>query len=163
MIRAVDAALAVLDTEARRKPDTTHGVDMKEIFSGFDPSKYEAEAEAKWGETDIFKEAARRTKKYTADDWKRHRAEQDSVYADAAAAMRSGVAPSDPKAMDIAERHRLLIDRWFYPCSTAMHRGLGELYLQDVRFSAGIDAHGDGLTAFLVAAIKANADRSGTT
>jgi hypothetical protein len=61
--------------------------------------------------------------------------------------------------MDIAERHRQLIDTWFYPCSRAMHRGLSEMYLQDERFRSAIDAHGEGLTAFLRAAIAANAGR----
>ena len=72
-------------------------------------------------------------------------------------------APAPPrptlKAMDIAERHRVLIDTWFYQCSHAMHVGRGDMYLQDARFTAGIDAHAEGLTAFLVAAIRANAAR----
>ena len=37
------------------------------------------------------------------------------------------VPPSDPDAMDVAERHRLLIDLWFYPCSVDTHRGLASL------------------------------------
>ena len=28
----------------------------------------------------------------------------------------------DAAVMDIAERHRLCIDRWFYPCSRTVHR-----------------------------------------
>jgi hypothetical protein len=51
----------------------------------------------------------------------------------------------------------LLIDRWFYPCSKAMHRGLADLYEADARFAQNIDRHGKGLTAFLAVAIRANA------
>ena len=61
--------------------------------------------------------------------------------------------------MDIADRHRLSIDRWFYPCSRAMHTGLASLYESDSRFSANIDKYESGLTEFLVAAIRANAAR----
>jgi hypothetical protein len=53
----------------------------------------------------------------------------------------------------------LLIDRWFYPCSHDIHRGLASMYESDPRFAAGIDAHAAGLTAFLAAAIRANASR----
>jgi hypothetical protein len=47
--------------------------------------------------------------------------------------------------MDIAERHRLSIDRWFYPCSPALHRGLASMYKSDDRFRQSIDKHGEGL------------------
>jgi hypothetical protein len=61
--------------------------------------------------------------------------------------------------MAAAERHRLLIDRWFYPCRPEAHRGLASLYESDPRFAAGMEAHAAGLAAFLAAAIRANASR----
>jgi hypothetical protein len=73
--------------------------------------------------------------------------------------MNGGAASTDDAAMMVAERHRLLIDRWFYPCSVDLHRGLAHLYESDHRFSAGIDGHAPGLATFLVAAIRANANR----
>lgn len=154
MIQAVDAALAMLD---RKKKGGN--MDLKKIFGGFDPSKYEDEVKERWGDTDAYKESVKRTKNYTEEDWKRLQAEQSDLYKDAFAALKSGVNPSDPKAMDIAERHRLSIDRWFYPCSHAMHEGLASLYETDSRFKENIDKHGEGMTDFLVAAIRANAKR----
>jgi hypothetical protein len=59
--------------------------------------------------------------------------------------------------MAVAERHRLLIDRWFYPCSPETHAGLASLYESDARYAEGMDRHATGLAAFLVAAIRANA------
>jgi MerR family transcriptional regulator, thiopeptide resistance regulator len=47
---------------------------------------------------------------------------------------------SGDAAMGLAERHRLLIDRWFYPCSVEAHRGLADLYEADDRFAAEIDS-----------------------
>ena len=134
-------------------------MDLKKIFDGFDPSKYEQEARERWGDTDAYKESAKRTKKYSASDWKKIKDEQVAIYKDAVAVMVSGAKPSDPKAMDIAERHRLFIDRWFYPCTHAMQLGLSSLYESDSRFAENIDKHGEGLTEFLVAAIRANAKR----
>ena len=136
-------------------------MEMKDMFDGFDPSKYEAEAKERWGTTEAYKELKKRTSRYTADDWKKLEVEQRAIYADAAAAMKAGKAPEGEEAMDIADRHRLSIDRWFYPCSVAMHCGLASMYEGDGRFAENIDKHGEGLTTFLVAAIRANADRRG--
>jgi MerR family transcriptional regulator, thiopeptide resistance regulator len=159
MIRAIDAALAVLDGDAGGEREGTT-MDMKQIFDGFDPAEYEKEAEQRWGDTDAYKESMERTKRYSADDWKRLAAEQGAVYADLAAAMKAGKQPSDDEVLEIVERHRLLIDRWFYPCSPAMQLGLAGLYENDPRFAANIDKYGDGLTGFLVEAIRENARRS---
>ena len=63
--------------------------------------------------------------------------------------------------MDIAERHRLSIDRWFYPCGAIAHAGLADLYEADHRFAATIDRHGERLTPFLAAAVRANPRRQG--
>lgn len=158
MLRAVDAALAALETARDREGDT---MDLKQIFDGFDPQKYEAEAEQRWGDTDAYAESKKRTKGYSKEDWQRCGAEQGAVYGDAFKALQAGRAPDSAEAMDIAERHRLAIDRWFYPCSYAMHRGLADMYEQDSRFAANIDKYGSGLTPFLSAAIRANAQRHG--
>lgn len=152
MIAAVDAALAFLDRPA--------GDVMERMFDGFDPAKYEVEARERWGDTDAYTEAARRTKQYTKDDWARHRAEQDAIYRGAAALLQKDANPAGEEAMAVAERHRLLIDRWFYPCAPKMHAGLASLYESDTRFADGMNAHAPGLAAFLVAAIRANAARS---
>jgi MerR family transcriptional regulator, thiopeptide resistance regulator len=160
MLRAVDAALARLDTQdgAHEKGET---MDDAALFEGFDPSKYEAEAEQRWGGTEEFRESKRRTRNYTKEDWQRITAEQAAIYADAFQARQAGKSPDDPRAMDVAERHRLSIDRWFYPCDHEMHGRLAALYEQDSRFAANIDKFGAGLTPFLAEAIRQNARRHG--
>ena len=132
---------------------------MATLFEGFDPARYEEEARQRWGATDAFVESEKRTKRYTPDDWKKLKAEQAAVYDAALGAMKSGKSATSVEAMDIAERHRLSIDRWFYPCSHAMHQGLASMYESDDRFRQSIDKHGDGLTTFLAEAIRANAAR----
>ena len=136
-------------------------MDTKELFNGFDPSKYEAEAEERWGDDRRpTRKSSARDQGYTAEDWTRQQAEQARHLRGCAAAMRRAASrPTAPAALAIAERHRLSIDRWFYPCSRAMHAGLADMYEADERFRASIDAAGEGLTAFLAAAIRANAAR----
>ena len=134
---------------------------IKEVFDGFEPSQYEAEAEQRWGEHDAYMVSKQRTTRYTEADWKRQAAEQAEVYGDAFRALQAGKMPDEPEVMDVAERHRLVIDRWFYPCSHAKHAGLSDMYEQDPRFGETIDKFGPGLTPFLAAAIRANARRHG--
>jgi MerR family transcriptional regulator, thiopeptide resistance regulator len=133
---------------------------MKKIFDGFDPDQYAEETKRRWGHTDAYKVSARRTKSYTEADWQKMRDEQAAIYADALAARDAGVRPDEPRAMDVAEQHRLSIDRWFYPCSATMHSGLADLWAADRRYADNIDKFGAGLTEYLAAAVRANAQRT---
>ena len=156
MIRCVDAALALLDEEQPRRTPT---MDMKQLFDGFDPAQYEQEVRERWGNTEAYRESTRRARSYTAADWERMKDETGAIMNDAAAALGAGNRPDDPAVMDIAERHRLSIDRWFYPCSAQMHAALADMYEADARFAANIDKYAAGLTPFWSAAIRANAQR----
>jgi DNA-binding transcriptional MerR regulator len=153
MIRAIDAALAALEETDMSEAD------MKIVFGGFDPERYAEEAKARWGRSEAYRESAQRATSYTEADWRRLEQEQAAIYADALAARADGVDPADPRAMDVAERHRQSIDRWFYTCSGAMHSGLADLWEADSRYAASIDKHGAGLTRYLAAAVRANARR----
>ena len=73
---------------------------------------------------------------------------------DLADARAAGRSAADEAVQAIVERHRLHIDRWFYPCSREMHQNLAGLYETDERFAANIDRVSEGLTEFFVAAIR---------
>jgi hypothetical protein len=76
--------------------------------------------------------------------------------------MRAGQPANGPEARALAERHRQHISRWFYPCSPAMHRGLGEMYVADERFTQTYEREAPGLAAYVHDAIVANADAQET-
>ncbi|RYZ05207.1 MAG: MerR family transcriptional regulator [Myxococcales bacterium] len=152
MVRAVNAALARLEGQE---------TDMSEIFEGFEPSRYEAEAEQRWGQTEAFRESRRRTQRFTQEDWQELAAEQQAIYAELHRLLVAGTPPTAAPSCAAAERHRLSIHRWFYPCDHEMHSKLAGLYEQDARFAQNIDKYGAGLTPFLVAAIRENAKNRG--
>jgi len=162
MIGAIDAAIEALDErDAEVPPMANKTVDFKKIFNGFDPDQHADEVKQRWGNTEGYKTAERRWKSYTEADWIKCRDEQGVVYGDAAVAMRAGTSPNDAAAMDIAERHRLCFDRWFYPCSIEMHSRLADMWETDRRFADNMDKHGGaGFTEFLAAAVRANAERA---
>lgn len=128
-------------------------------MSGHDQQRYEAEVKERWGDTEAHRESARRTRTYSREDWARINAELEGIEAGLAAAMAEGEAPEGSRAMELAEAARLHIDRWYYPCSHAMHAQLGEMYLADPRFAAHYEDRAEGLAAFVAEAIRANAAR----
>lgn len=156
MLHAVNAALTALESP---HPNPKEGAEEMQnpqrLFEGFDHQRYAGETSARWGDTNQYREAARRTKNYSAADWEQFQSDQTRLYEEMAQLMLTSTAPDSAEAAALCERHRLLIDRWFYPCGPDMHRNLADLYEADSRFSENIDKFGAGLTAFLVAAIRA--------
>jgi hypothetical protein len=63
--------------------------------------------------------------------------------------------------MDVVERHRLLIDTWFYPCPVEMHEQLGRMYAEDARFTATYERIRPGMAGYMREATAANARRGG--
>lgn len=133
-----------------------------EVFGDFDPDQYAAEAEQRWGGTDAYRESQRRTGSYTKEDWLRIKSEAEQIYRRFAEAMAAGQPADGASAMDLAEQHRAQISRWFYDCSYEIHRGLGEMYVADHRFTENIDRDAPGLAAYVRDAILANAARAGS-
>jgi DNA-binding transcriptional MerR regulator len=154
LIAAVDGAI-----DAQEKGTTMTAEEKLGVFGDFNPEAHAAESEQRWGETEAYKESMRRTKSYRKQDWETIREEAAGIYQDLAALMAAGVPASSAKAMDAAERHRGHITRWFYPCSLEIHRGLGEMYAADPRFTANVDKFAAGLSSYCRAVFAANADR----
>jgi hypothetical protein len=126
----------------------------------FDPKAHEAEARERWGGTDAYKESTRRTRSYTPEQWTAIKAELEGIESRLAELLGAGATPESDEAMDAAEAARLHIDRWYYPCSHAMHAGLAEMYTSDDRFKAHYDDRAEGLAHFVAEAIRANAVRA---
>ncbi len=158
----VDAMLALIDKTLAAMDEgiPMERSDLFEVFGDFDPAEHEAEAEARWGETAEYRESARRTRRYTKEDWARFKSESNAVNEALARLMDEGVAPADPQAMDAVERHRVLIDTWFYPCTAAAHEQLGRMYVEDARFAATYEKIRPGMAAYLRDATAANAARA---
>jgi DNA-binding transcriptional MerR regulator len=120
---------------------------------------FELEAKERWGDTEAYRISKERTKRYGKDDWARIKAEQESIFAAFAELAEEEVASTDVRAMDVAERHRLFVDRTFYPCARAMHAALGQMYVDDPRFAENFDKRRPGLAEYVRDAVIANARR----
>jgi hypothetical protein len=131
-----------------------------ELFGDFVPEDYEKEAEERWGETDAYKQSQRRAASYTKEDWLKIKEEGGAIERGLKAALEAGTAPDSEAAMDLAEQHRQQITRWFYDCSYEIHKGLGQMYVDDPRFKKHYEAIAPGLAEFVRDAVAANAARA---
>jgi DNA-binding transcriptional MerR regulator len=154
MVDSIDAALSA-DEEGNEMTND----DMLGVFGDFDAAEYAAEAAERWGETDAYRESARRTASYSKADWERMQAESGEIDRAFVALMEKGAAPESEPVMDLAERHRGHITTWFYECTPEIHLGLGRMYTADPRFREHYEQIAEGLAEYLAAAIAANAAR----
>lgn len=133
--------------------------ELKELFDGFDQKQYEEEVQQRWGQSEAYKESARRTAKYTKADWAEIKAEMESIGGDLGALV--GRDPGEAEVQAVIERHFQQINRRFYTMDATFYRNLGEMYVADHRFTENIDKVKPGLAAFWRDAIAVYCDRKG--
>jgi len=63
LLRLIDKTIAAADGGTQMSKE-----EMFEVFGKFDPAEYEDEAKQRWGDTDAYKESARRTARYSKED-----------------------------------------------------------------------------------------------
>lgn len=120
---------------------------------------YAAEAKARWGETDAYKDSQRRLAGYSkADLAKAQQAMQDATNL-VLDAMMAGLPANSPEAMAGAEAHRKSISDYWYECTFEIHTGLATMYLSDPRFMAHYEKQQAGLAKYIHDAIIANANK----
>lgn len=137
------------------------GIEMskKDMFTGFDMSeierhkeKYAEETKQRYGDTDAYKESQKRTAKYTKEDWSRIMGRQEEIYKGLAELIDKD--PADPQVQELVAQARQHITDSFYSCTPEIFAGLGEMYVNDERFTANIDKYKAGLAVFLRDAIR---------
>ncbi len=153
MVEAVDKELEAHTMGIQLTPE-----EKFEIFGPDYSEDYETEAEQRWGDTDAWRQSQQRTAKLSKQDWVEIKEAGDDLNRRLAAAMVAGAASDSAEAMDLAEEHRRSIEV-FYDCGYQMHRGLGDMYLADERFTRTYEQVAPGLAQWLRDAIHANADR----
>ncbi|MGI5837851.1 MAG: MerR family transcriptional regulator [Chloroflexota bacterium] len=128
------------------------------MFEGFDKSKieeYRKEARERWGS--VVDESYRRVSHYTKEDWDAFRAESEEITTALASLMDRD--PADPEVQKWIGRHYNQIKDHFYTPTAEVYRGLGDLYVEDSRFTENYDKVKPGLAKFMRSAMHVYADR----
>ncbi len=149
------AATVAKTLEAHEMGINLTPAEMLEVFGEHDPAEHVEEAKQRWGDTDGYREAHRRTSSYGKEEWLQIRREGDAIPAQFAAAMQAGHPADSPKAAAAAAAHREHISRWFYEVMPEAHMGLAQMYVADPRFTATYDDLAPGLAQYVSDAILA--------
>ncbi|KEI98898.1 MerR family transcriptional regulator [Clostridium botulinum A2B3 87] len=155
IIRSVDKTINSMEGEFK--------MDKKEILNVFSMTeieehqrKYSEEVKEKYGNTSAYKESNKKTSKYTKEDWSNIMKGWDIIYKKLANLMDKN--PDDKEVQEYIHQFREHISKNFYDCTPEIFRGLGELYVNDERFTANIDKYKTGLSKFLREAINVYCD-----
>ncbi|ENQ3106109.1 MerR family transcriptional regulator [Bacillus cereus] len=126
----------------------------KEKFEGFDFSQnpYEQEARERWGN-----EAVDKANKAASSMTKEKQEEYNAIYRKLAT-LRSDSPESEQAQEAIQEWYNYLQNFGHY--SLDAFKGLGQMYVDDERFTKNIDQFGEGLAKFMCDAMAVYADRN---
>ncbi len=149
------AATVAKTLEAHEMGINLTPAEMLEVFGEHDPAEHVEEAKQRWGDTDGYREAHRRTSSYGKEEWLQIRREGDEIPAQFAAAMQAGRPVDSPEAAAAAVAHREHISRWFYQVTPEVHQGLAQMYVADPRFAKTYDDLAPGLAQYVSEAILA--------
>ena len=118
-------------------------------MSAFDNSKFEqykAEAKAKWGNTEAYKEYEQRGKNDQNDAMM-------AIFAQIGQVLQLDPATEEVQAL-VGKLQQFITDN-YYTCTKQILRGLGQMYVADERFKENIDrAGGAGTAEFVAKAIE---------
>lgn len=104
----------------------------------------------------IVAESEKRTGSYSKEDWQAVREEASEITERIASTMELGAA--DPKTQAAVGQFYKHINDRFYTCTPEIFRGLGEMYVQDQRFTAFYEKIKPGLAQFMLEAMRIYAD-----
>lgn len=153
----IDQMVATIDKTLRHTKGEIQMTD-KEKFEGFDFSDnpYEQEARERWGDEAVDREKAE-LEKLSKNEQKAMSKEMNAIY-EKLATLRHGSPKSEEAQAAIKEWYDFLNNMGDY--SLDAFKGLGQMYVDDERFTKNIDQFGDGLAVFMRDAMAAYADQN---
>ncbi len=138
-------------------------MNKKDMFRAFDMSEiekhqehYTEETRQKYGHTEAYKESQKKAASYKKEDWAAISARGAEIYQELADLMV--LSPADPQVQQAIGAWRQHITDSYYNCTPEIFRGLGDLYVQDERFTASIDKTKPGLARFMSEAMHLYCD-----
>ncbi|MCD2465515.1 MerR family transcriptional regulator [Streptomyces sp. MBT42] len=129
-----------------------------EVFDGFDHTVYEQEVTERWGR-DAYESGDRWWRSLTDAQKKAFMAEQAGIARDFAQALRDGLAAGSDAVQEIARRQVAWLSATTAP-SKEYVIGLGRMYVDDPRFTANYDQHGEGTAVLVRDALEIYAERN---
>lgn len=168
---ALRTHLALLEEEVQRvarlaasvrttleKTGRGEGIEVSEMFDGFDAGRHEEEVVRRWGRL-AHDDARASWSALGAEGRAEHQREHEAIATGIAAAAARGDAVGSDAVQDLVRRHHAWVSVFWTPDASA-YRGLVRMYVDDERFRAAYDDHGAGTAEFLARAADVFAERA---
>ncbi|WP_030685372.1 MerR family transcriptional regulator [Streptomyces globisporus] len=141
-----------------RKTERGEELMADEVFDGFDHTRYEEEVTERWGR-DAYEKGDRWWRSLTDERKKAFMEEQAGIAREFGRAAREGLAADSEEVQAIARRQIAWLSTTTTP-SREYVVGLGQMYVDDPRFTANYDKHGEGTAVLVRDAMKVYAERN---
>ncbi len=140
LVRTIDKTIRRINKETNMKDE-----ELYKAFKEHD-EKYADEAKQRWGKTDAYKQSQARVAKMSKADMADVQKKADALMKELVENMKFG--PKSPEVQKLISQHYANL-RIFYEPSLEMYRGLGNMYVDDPRFTAYYEKYAKNLAAFM--------------
>ncbi|WP_369145496.1 MerR family transcriptional regulator [Streptomyces sp. R44] len=130
----------------------------EEVFDGFDHTRYEEEVTERWGR-DAYEKGDRWWRSLSDAQKKAFKDEQAGIARDFGRAARDGLAADSEEVQAITRRQVAWLSTTATPSKEYLI-GLGQMYVDDPRFTVNYDRHGEGTAILVRDAMKVYAERN---
>ena len=162
----MNAIIILSFSKKRRRIDAVDGAAKGgNVMTAFDNSEWEktgAEAKARWGLTDAYKQYEEKTGAYYGQEWNDAAEGMDRIMAAFALCRKNGDAAVSAEAQAPVRRLQSFITEHYYHCTDPLLAGLGRMYVSGERFRQNIDKHGTGTAGNICEAIAACCGKQAT-
>ncbi len=151
LIHTIDKTIKRMNNHQKIKTE-----ELYDAFKDDDVKQYQEEVKNRWGNTDAYKQSQAKVSKMTKaqmEELKKKGKEHTQAIADN---MHKGVDHPDVQAL-IKKSHDGV--NFFYECSIEMFRSLGQMYVDDPRFTVYYEKFAPGLAVFMRDAIDYYCDQ----
>ena len=114
--------------------------------------KYAAEVKERWGNTAAYAENANKTGGYDSSQWEMLSGESEAILREFGKTRH--LPPESEEAQALVKKWQDHITANYYNCTKEMLSCLGQMYVDDERFTRNINQNGEGTAAFMAAAIE---------
>lgn len=149
-IRSLETTIARLE---RKEPQMA-----EEMFKGFDHTQYKDEVIERWGQ-DAWDASCRWWGGLSDDEKRRFGETQLEIARDFGRAHADGKDPGSEEVQAITQRHHGWVSLTWKP-NRETFTNLGQMYVDDPRFTANYDMHGAGTAQFVADAMAIYAERN---
>ncbi len=151
LVATIDQTIKKINQETSMSDE-----ELYDAFADEETKHYAAEAKQRWGNTDAYKQSQARVSKMTKAQMAKLKEDGVKHTQAIAEAMDLGVDSPEVQAL-IKKSHEGV--NFFYDCSLEMFRNLGQMYVDDPRFTAYYEKFRPGLAMFMRDAIKLYCDK----